>query len=263
MKEIILIILIQSFILQIYCQEKRGVYTSYTKDSYFNELFATEKYSKMTNYLKLSINEAEKGFFPDGTAINISVTFTKVLVDITSFYVDYSGGTQTYLFKKDFNCVSSPAPPVNLTFHTNVNEDWKGYIIPIDVPVGRRTLENRVDEIREVSYVAATIEVSSKGYETRRINVADDFLLLLMDPIELIPQVQNVKLSGGIDVNNSNANSNQQSSLNVYTTKQIADIIGLDENDIIALIKSKKLKAKLIGDKYVVRIEEFDAYMKQ
>lgn len=51
--------------------------------------------------------------------------------------------------------------------------------------------------------------------------------------------------------------------LGILTTKIIAEGLKISEEEVIELIISGQLKGKKIGDKYIVRKEDFDAFMEK
>lgn len=51
--------------------------------------------------------------------------------------------------------------------------------------------------------------------------------------------------------------------LGLLTTKFIAEGLKISEDDVIKLIETSELKGKKIGDKYFVRKEDFDDFMKK
>jgi excisionase family DNA binding protein len=49
----------------------------------------------------------------------------------------------------------------------------------------------------------------------------------------------------------------------LLTPKGIADALNIQEEEVIKLIESGELKSKKIGDKYFIRKEDFDDFMKK
>jgi excisionase family DNA binding protein len=65
------------------------------------------------------------------------------------------------------------------------------------------------------------------------------------------------------DVNINMKSESQTNDLGLLTTKSIASGLQISEEEVIKLITSGQLKGKKIGDKYFVRKEDFDAFMKK
>jgi excisionase family DNA binding protein len=76
----------------------------------------------------------------------------------------------------------------------------------------------------------------------------------------LIAKQENINLNGNLNIDQQN---NKTENLGVMSTSDIAKKLGVTESEIIKLILSNQLKGKKIGEKYFVRKEDFDAFMKK
>lgn len=109
-----------------------------------------------------------------------------------------------------------------------------------------------------------TYEFRASGYEktvtSYDYSCTGDYCRADTIRVTLIPVKQDVNLSGNVNLNQQEP---KPESLGVLTTTEIAKQLGVPEDEILKLIQTQKLKAKKIGDKYFVRKEDFDAFMKQ
>jgi excisionase family DNA binding protein len=83
-----------------------------------------------------------------------------------------------------------------------------------------------------------------------------EYASLRFPDIYLVPKKQVIE--GDLKVTNQAAGD-----LGLLTTKSIATGLGITEEAVIELITSGQLKGKKIGEKYFVRKEDFDAFMKK
>lgn len=74
-------------------------------------------------------------------------------------------------------------------------------------------------------------------------------------PVYLVPKKDIIE--GDIRIS-----GNASDDLGFLTTIRIAKALGISESEVIDLILNEELKAKKIGDKYFVRNEDFDAFMR-
>ncbi len=114
---------------------------------------------------------------------------------------------------------------------------------------------------RSLYSATVTIQTEATNYLSRKTvfkytgNV-DDIV------IPLVPQKQNVELSGTVNLNqNDEKSKDTKNALQIYTAKEIADALKITEEEVIKLIKSGKLNGKLIGSTYFIRKEDFDKFM--
>ena len=81
-----------------------------------------------------------------------------------------------------------------------------------------------------------------------------------MGQIYLVPK--RTVIDGNLNVKTTSV-ERPANDLGLITTLEIANRLSLKENDIINFILKGELKAKKIGEKYFVRKEDFDAFMKK
>jgi excisionase family DNA binding protein len=114
------------------------------------------------------------------------------------------------------------------------------------------------------------IKITASGYEDYIITktysrlelkeMFDNFSNWDRIVVYLIPKKEVLKLDGNLDVKQQVV---QTESLGVLSTDEIAKKLGIGEEEIINLIKTNQLKGKKIGEKYFVRKEDFDTFMKK
>lgn len=110
--------------------------------------------------------------------------------------------------------------------------------------------------------------IFTKGTETVVIEIDEEGEIKYsgkdLSPYEL---EQLKKNSAGVEtkiiVTGSKPQSNIANNFGLLTTKFIADGLGISEDDVVKLIISDQLKGKKIGDKYFVRKEDFDGFMRK
>ena len=84
----------------------------------------------------------------------------------------------------------------------------------------------------------------------------------LFEEIYLVPKKEIIE--GNINITSKSEQSDKATNeLGLLTTSSIASGLGISENDVIKLITTNQLKGKKIGDKYFVRKDDFDAFMKK
>lgn len=66
-----------------------------------------------------------------------------------------------------------------------------------------------------------------------------------------------------IITNTGPISSTSTNNLGLLTVANIADGLKLSEEEVVKLIENDQLKGKKIGDKYFIRKEDFDAFMKK
>jgi excisionase family DNA binding protein len=76
-------------------------------------------------------------------------------------------------------------------------------------------------------------------------------------------ELANKRASSVVIETTSSTTAQPTTDLGLLTTGTIAEGLKISEDDVIKLIKTNELKGKKIGDKYFVRKEDFDAYMKE
>jgi excisionase family DNA binding protein len=102
-----------------------------------------------------------------------------------------------------------------------------------------------------------TIKVQHKEFETFEVTTKE----YLKSPtfsytIYLVPKNSKVNLSGKIISNRQEVND-----LEIYSVSELASKLNVKEEDIVDLIKKKKLKGKKIGEKYFVSAEELRKFL--
>lgn len=87
---------------------------------------------------------------------------------------------------------------------------------------------------------------------------------IVLGDVYLVPKKEVIE--GNLNITNKESEKSKDkytNELGLLTTKSIADGLGLSEGEVIKLITTNQLKGKKIGDKYFVRKEDFDAFMKK
>ncbi|MBI3125262.1 MAG: helix-turn-helix domain-containing protein, partial [Ignavibacteriales bacterium] len=74
--------------------------------------------------------------------------------------------------------------------------------------------------------------------------------------VYLVPKNSKVNLSGKIIANRQELNE-----LDVYSTEELAEKLKIKEDDVLDLIKKKKIRGKKIGDKYFISGDELRKYL--
>lgn len=260
MKKAIVSILLASLCTLVFSQGNYAPYTKVTESEFLKDVDLWKNSGSGSVY-NLDILGPDERSLPLGTVVNINITFTQSDVKIFDAYmiVGLMGGT-TYL--EDFFDANGV---IIENYHTNlvISESKSSYML---FPVIINPIEKQVS--LPLGYTGKTtyyhividfecdIEITASGFEPFKTHKSSKNESIFK--VYLTPKVTNTTL-----LTNSNSDNGKSNALNVYTSKQIAEMLGLSEEDIITLIKSDKLKAKLIGDKYIIRKEDFDAYLKQ
>ncbi|MFA7419171.1 MAG: helix-turn-helix domain-containing protein [Melioribacteraceae bacterium] len=109
----------------------------------------------------------------------------------------------------------------------------------------------------EFSVESVSIKVQHKDFEpfeviTKEYSNSPSFNYI----VYLVPKNSKVNLSGKIIANRQEVNE-----LDIYSSSEIADKLQIKEDDILNLIKKKKIKGKKIGDKYFVSGDELRKYL--
>jgi len=242
-----------------------------------SEMNSADLISSQTSYFELHIIDATKNEpFPQGTGMVVSVKFSNVKINVTTTQLYQRFGVFGNLVSERWGIAYSSNLPWNQGIQSvNLNytvSDFNDLKIPIDAGLITRTIPDKFlnDHYTYTlkSYVFqfdATVEIRAANYEPRTI-----FLTNVMPPatedVGLVQQIDNVNLKGSINVNNVNGTSdkmNKSNNLDILTPQQIAEALGLPESEVMGLINKQQLKAKKIGDKYFIRKEDFDAFMKK
>jgi len=109
----------------------------------------------------------------------------------------------------------------------------------------------------EFSVETVSIKVQHKDYETFEVTTKEYSSSPTFNYIVyLVPKNSKVNISGKIISNRQEVNE-----LDVYSSAEIAEKLRIKEDDILDLIKKKKLKGKKIGDKYFVSGKELRKYL--
>ncbi|OGU77250.1 MAG: hypothetical protein A2499_11945 [Stygiobacter sp. RIFOXYC12_FULL_38_8] len=111
----------------------------------------------------------------------------------------------------------------------------------------------------EFSVESITIKVQHKDYDpfeviTKEYSSSPTFNYI----VYLVPKNSKVNLSGKII-----ANRQEMNELDIYSSSEIAEKLQIKEDDILNLIKKKKIKGKKIGDKYFVSGDELRKYLEE
>lgn len=203
------------------------------------------------------------------SGIVVSVSFSNVIIGVTAIMEYERVGLFGDTFNETYGLAYLKERGTAQAQNLNYNGDGISYMsVPIVANVGT-TIEYRnilsdhhkYTFKRHVQQFDAVINIRAKDYEPRTINLTQ-ISSFYIETIALVQQIQNVNLSGSVNLNN-NSNNEQTNNLNILTPKQIADALGLQESEVINLIKSQKIKAKLIAGKYFIRKEDFDEFMKK
>lgn len=254
-------------------------FTFVSKANAESEMNAADLIQSQTSSFDLSISDATtNGPLPENTGMVVSVTFSNVMINATvtqlyqrfGMFGDIVNERWGIAYKYDIPYANG-IKAVNMNY-SNSSSVW--LTIPVDAGL---TTENINDKFLSdyytytvkgyVSQFDAKVEIRAANYEPRTVFLTNVKLPSYFDEIGLVQQINNVNLKGSINVNNvntSNSDTNDSSSkLDILTPKQIADALGLSENDVVDLIIKQQLKAKKIGDKYFIRKEDFDEFMKK
>ena len=100
-----------------------------------------------------------------------------------------------------------------------------------------------------------TIEVNEEGrvsYNSRDVSPS------ALREAERLANTESEKINREQHVNNKSSMD-----LGLLTTSDIASGLKITEEEVIKLIETNELKGKKVGDKYFVRTEDFDAFMKK
>lgn len=109
----------------------------------------------------------------------------------------------------------------------------------------------------EFSVESITIKVQHKDYDpfevtTKEYSDSPSFSYI----VYLVPKNSKVSLSGKIISNRQEVNE-----LDVYSSDEVAEKLKVKEEDILDLIKKKKIKGKKIGEKYFISGDELRKYL--
>ncbi len=109
----------------------------------------------------------------------------------------------------------------------------------------------------EFSVESVSIKVQHKDFEpfeviTKEYSNSPSFNYI----VYLVPKNSKVNLSGKIIANRQEVNE-----LDIYSSSEIADKLQIKEDDILNLIKKKKIKGKKIGEKYFVSGDELRKFL--
>lgn len=212
-----------------------------------------------TSFAITVVNASTKEQLKSEDAVVISVSFDAVVIEVLHFTQARSWRIETFLER-------GSAQSVNINYRGE--EEIK---IPISANLATTTETERfliVDKYthtysRRIYGVDVTIRTSAKGYEIdqRKISIfGPDYRT---QEIALIPQIQNVNMSGNLSITNEPNQNDKLSALNLLSTIQVAEAFGITEKEVIELIKAQRLKAKKVGEKYFIRKEDFDEFMKK
>jgi excisionase family DNA binding protein len=120
-------------------------------------------------------------------------------------------------------------------------------VIPNYVGDGRFKVDNYDGEV-STSYISDMINKACEMYDYNN------------QPVYLVPKKQIIE--GSLDVT-TKQNNQSVNDLGLLNVKNIAEGLQISEDDVIKLITSGQLKGKKIGEKYFVRKEDFDVFMKK
>jgi hypothetical protein len=84
-----------------------------------------------------------------------------------------------------------------------------------------------------------------------------------LSPYELSELKKEPTGTGTPIVNTPPASSTSTNNLGLLTSANIADGLKMSEEEVVNLIETDQLKGKKIGDKYFVRKEDFDEFMRK
>jgi excisionase family DNA binding protein len=228
-----------------------------------------------TSYLDLDFRDVTANSpIPQGSGIVVTVTFSNVLIRgivIQKYerFGAFGNSVSTRWGIAYYNNIKAQIQAVNKGYNGSNYETLR---IPLETNVGTIT---KTDKLLNDHYTYtfktyiqqfdAVIEVRAKNYEKRTITLTQ-VTPPHSENVALVQQIDNVNLSGTVNINNlSNDNNKTEkaNNLDILTPNQIADALGLKESDVMELIKSQKLKSKIIGGKYFIRKEDFDEFMKK
>lgn len=109
----------------------------------------------------------------------------------------------------------------------------------------------------EFSVESVSIKVQHKDYETFEVTTKEYSNSPTFNYIVyLVPKNSKVNLSGKIISNRQELNE-----LDVYSSSEIAAKLNVKEEEILDLIKKKKIKGKKIGEKYFISGDELRKYL--
>lgn len=210
---------------------------------------------------------------PEGVGLAVSVTFSNVIVKstVTQKYQRWGlfgdvVSERWAIAYTNTERYSSGAKSVNVNF---TSDGIRNLTIPIDLDLPTKVIPDKFlndhytyTVCTNVVKADARVEVKVANYEPCTVNLTDLIPFLEERDIPLVHQINNVNLKGSINVNNLNS-SGKSDNLNILTPSQIAEALGLAESDVLDLIRTQQLKAKKIGEKYFIRKEDFDDFMKK
>jgi hypothetical protein len=109
----------------------------------------------------------------------------------------------------------------------------------------------------EFTVESVSIKVQHKDYETFEVTTKEYSNSPTFNYVAyLVPKNSKVSLSGKIISNRQEVNE-----LDVYSSAEIAEKLKIKEDEILTLIKKRKLKGKKIGDKYFVSGDELRKFL--
>lgn len=238
-------------------------YKEVSKDAFNNDIATFENMTVNQNLFIYGPGENVE--LPNGTVVTFNVTFTNITAKVFDAWKLTGVFGKTSYFERFFNSDKATAEKYSKNFVVSFLTDCiTSFPVKVKSPIilerepmpGYSTGQSSL-YLYPIFY-EFDLEIVASGYEPLRIHMTDKD-----EEVHLSPQIKNVNLSGNLNVNNQNNTNNSNNSLDIYSAKQIADILGLEEKDIIDLIKSKSLQGKIIGGKYYVRKVDLDTFMKK
>jgi excisionase family DNA binding protein len=210
----------------------------------------------------LQVKDATTGAVMRDKGVVVTVSYQSIIVNVLheTFNVRnnhrYTVGNSNYRFQANPDVISFTPEMYDIPIQPNIDLNQETQVTYF--------LGDENDQIysKNIVSVTAHVQVVAANYNPVELNIVYPSNQTDIE-IKMVPQNLNVKLDGNVNVN-GNVKSEEKSKItDIYTPSDIASALKISEQDVINLIKTNKLKAKLIGDKYFIRKEDFDAFMKQ
>ena len=221
----------------------------------FNFIYAEEEI-----FCKLIIKDAitrDSLSYSDGVTITVNFERVVVLVNWTE-RLGYSGESYWIATKYYETQLSSK----NFTYNGGT-QNVSAYVDLSTLSEKSNFLTNTYYQSgqRWVSSAKMRIKISAVNYESQEIYVSKESGGTPLTEVYLVPQKFNVDAK--VNLQGTSSINEKSKELDIFTAEEIADYLDVELNEIIKLIKQKKLKAKKIGETYFIRKKDFDSFMEK
>lgn len=194
----------------------------------------------------------------DGAVLSITTTNLR----ISDFYSRYDTHVNT-TWQRGTKTVTTSSKSMPYDGEDILIDGWG--VVEYSITITSPNFETSTVSEQVSSYVAGYFEINYRGapiYPDEYSAIESKSLNKLEKDIYLVPKKEIIE--GNLNINTGLEQPKQQSDdLGLLTTQRIASGLGISEEEVIKLITTNQLKGKKVGEKYFVRKEDFDAFMKK